>query len=86
VFAPLPSRELNWARAEHETPYGTASIAWRLYGDMVTVDVLVPASSQARVQLPDGSAPLAVDAGRHRVTCRLPQEAVTGRPVEFVPA
>ena len=86
VFAPLPSRELRWARAEHETPYGTASIAWTLDGDKVTVDVLVPASSQARVQLPDGSAPLAVETGRHRFTCRLPQEAVTGRPVEFVPA
>lgn len=85
VVAPLPSRNLSWARAEHETPYGSASVSWSLDGDELTLEVLVPPSTSADVHLPDGTPPVTVTAGRHRFGCRLPAEAVATRPSEFAP-
>ena len=86
TVAPLPSRDLTWARAEHETPYGTASVGWTREGDELTVDILVPPSTTAEVHLPDGSAPVIVAAGRHRFGCRLPTEQAATRPAEFAPS
>ncbi len=86
TVAPLPSRDLTWARAEHETPYGTASVGWTREGDELTVDILVPPSTTAEVHLPDGSAPVIVAAGRHRFGCRLPTEQAAARPAEFAPS
>jgi alpha-L-rhamnosidase len=83
--APLPSRDLTWARAEHETPYGTAAVSWTLDGDAFELDVLVPASTTADIQLPDGSASLSAGPGRHRFSCLLPEEQAAERPAEFAP-
>ena len=86
LVAPLPSRDLGWARAEHETPYGTASVAWALDGGAFELEVLVPPSTTAEIHLPDGSVPVMVAAGRHRFGCRLPAEVAAARPAEFVPS
>ena len=50
--APQPGGELTWARTAHETPHGRAQIEWRVEGGEVSVDLTVPAGTQATVQLP----------------------------------
>ncbi|MBN9239196.1 MAG: alpha-L-rhamnosidase [Micrococcales bacterium 70-64] len=62
-FRPRPGGGLTHASATHETPYGTASIAWEL-GDDLVVRVAVPTGSAGIVELPDGSA-TRVESGEH---------------------
>ncbi|HVV36393.1 MAG TPA: family 78 glycoside hydrolase catalytic domain [Acidimicrobiales bacterium] len=52
---PRPGGGLTRASAARQTRYGTASVAWRLEGDQLHVDVEVPPNTSATVMLPDGS-------------------------------
>ena len=63
-FAPRPGGGLTSASATHETPYGTASIAWRLELDELIVAVVVPTGTSAVVDLP-GRDPVEVGSGAH---------------------
>lgn len=63
-FAPQPGGGFTHASASHETPYGRASIAWRVDGGVLTVDVVVPTGADAVVELP-GQAPVAIESGSH---------------------
>ncbi|WP_159942102.1 MULTISPECIES: family 78 glycoside hydrolase catalytic domain [unclassified Nocardiopsis] len=81
--APLPTRELEWARASHQTPYGRAEAGWTREGDEVTVTVTVPAGTRAEVHLPGGEEPLDVGPGEHAFRSRLPEEVVAARPPAF---
>ena len=76
--APVPGGDLNWAKAAHDTPYGRAEAGWRIEGDVIVVEALVPANTHAEVQLPDGSAPFEVGSGRH--TFRRPYAAPAWPP------
>jgi alpha-L-rhamnosidase len=53
---------LDWASTRHETPYGTAAVAWRRTGDQIVVEASVPANSSAVVRFP-GMEPFTVTAG-----------------------
>jgi alpha-L-rhamnosidase len=64
--APRPGPGITSAAATHETPYGTASVSWRLDGTAFALDLVVPANSAAEVSLPDGSEAFEVGSGRHR--------------------
>lgn len=55
LFRPRPGGGLTHASAAHETPYGRATIDWRLDGGELRVDVAVPTGASAVVDLPDGS-------------------------------
>lgn len=55
LFRPHPGGGLTFARAVHETPYGTASIEWRLDGGTMETVAVVPTGSDAVLELPDGS-------------------------------
>jgi len=70
AFRPRPGGGFTSASAAHETPYGRASIAWRIDGGDLVVDVVVPTGADATVELP-GRAPVAVGSGRHRFTSAL---------------
>lgn len=70
-FRPRPGGGLTHASATHETPYGTASIAWRLTEDELEVDVLVPTGTTAVLELP-GAEPLELGPGRHRQGAAVP--------------
>ncbi len=61
-FAPRPGGGLTSASAAHETPYGRASIAWRIEDGELRVTVEVPTGTDAVVDLP-GVRP---DRGRQR--------------------
>ncbi len=58
---------LTHARARHQTPYGLAESAWRIEGDQVNLEVVVPPNTSARVTLPASDAePVEVGSGTHR--------------------
>lgn len=63
-FAPRPGGGLTSASATHETPYGTASIAWATDDDALRVEVVVPTGTTAIVDLP-GAEPVEVGSGPH---------------------
>jgi alpha-L-rhamnosidase len=53
---PRPGGGLTWAEASHESPYGRVEASWRLTGDRLHVRVVVPAGTEAEIELPDGSS------------------------------
>nr|WP_201468813.1 alpha-L-rhamnosidase [Microbacterium hydrocarbonoxydans] len=62
-IAPRPLTALDHASARHETPYGTASVAWRRDGDEIVVTAVVPPNTTAAISVP--GAPGDVGAGTH---------------------
>ncbi|GAA2934188.1 glycoside hydrolase family 78 protein [Microbacterium luteolum] len=62
-IAPRPLTALSHASARHETPYGTASVAWRREGGEIVVTATVPPNTTAEVSVP--GAPPSVGAGTH---------------------
>ncbi|MFD0484552.1 family 78 glycoside hydrolase catalytic domain [Kineococcus sp. GCM10028916] len=79
-LAPRPGGTLTHAGATHLTPYGPASIDWRLDGQRLHVEVLVPVGTTAVLDLPRNS-PTAPEGfrelghGRHEFDVLLPREA-----------
>ncbi|MGW0331732.1 family 78 glycoside hydrolase catalytic domain [Streptomyces sp. NPDC003011] len=69
AFRPRPGGGITWARARHETPYGTAAVSWQSTGTAMTVDVVVPDGCEGVIDLP-GYALLAVGPGEHRIDTR----------------
>jgi alpha-L-rhamnosidase len=78
-FRPLPGGGLTFAEASHVTPYGLASIAWRIEGGVMTTDLVVPTGSDAIVHLP-AREPFDVGSGTHRFTVGV---ATEGLAAEF---
>jgi alpha-L-rhamnosidase len=70
-FAPKPGGSLTSAAARHMTPYGEASIRWRLDADRLHVKVRVPVGTDATVELPGQSA-VEVGHGEHAYDVPLP--------------
>ncbi|MFF2327154.1 MULTISPECIES: family 78 glycoside hydrolase catalytic domain [unclassified Streptomyces] len=66
AFRPRPGAGITWARARHETPYGTAAIAWERTAGGISALVTVPDGCRGRVELP-GCRPVTVGAGEHRI-------------------
>ena len=81
--APLPTRELEWARASHHTPYGLAEAGWTRQGDDVTVTVTVPPGTEAEVHLPSAAGPVVVGPGEHTFQASLPEEVPATKPAVF---
>jgi alpha-L-rhamnosidase len=84
-FAPKPGPGLTSAEATHETPYGTAAVAWRRDGTSFSLDVTVPPNTTADVVLPDGSAPVEVGSGRHSFACAVPEIMRIEKPKVWSP-
>ncbi|MFK4762269.1 family 78 glycoside hydrolase catalytic domain [Microbacterium sp. ZW T5_45] len=63
-FAPRPGGSFTSAGATHRTPYGEASIDWRIEGTDLVTDIRVPVGATAEVSLP-GSADRIVGHGAH---------------------
>jgi len=63
-FAPQPDGRLTHAAARHRTPYGEASISWRIADGDLHVDVVVPVGATAVLELP-GREPEPLGHGRH---------------------
>ncbi len=63
--APRPGGALTQARTHHESPHGRIEVAWELEGDGGHLEVVVPAGTEADLDLPDGSHE-ALAPGTHR--------------------
>ncbi|HYZ91337.1 MAG TPA: family 78 glycoside hydrolase catalytic domain [Actinomycetota bacterium] len=64
VIEPRPGGGLTHAAASLRTRFGDASVAWRLEGDVLRVDALIPPNTSATVTLPERE-PMRVGSGRH---------------------
>jgi alpha-L-rhamnosidase len=63
---PVPTAALTHASAEHSTPYGLASVAWRRADGEFQLEVHVPVGASAEVFLPGEASPREVGHGDHR--------------------
>ncbi|WP_308283318.1 family 78 glycoside hydrolase catalytic domain [Pseudonocardia nigra] len=66
VVAPLPGGGLTSAAATHETPYGTAAVAWERADGTFRLEVQVPVGAHATVHVPGADGPQRVGHGSHR--------------------
>ncbi|GAA2570879.1 glycoside hydrolase family 78 protein [Streptomyces fimbriatus] len=64
VFRPRPGGGIGWARTRHDTPYGTASLAWETTGTGLIAHAEVPDGCRATAELP-GCPPVPLGPGRH---------------------
>ncbi|UKA64359.1 family 78 glycoside hydrolase catalytic domain [Arthrobacter sp. FW306-04-A] len=64
LVRPQPGGDLTFASVRHETPYGSASIAWRRTDAGHSYSIQVPTGTTARIELP-GREPLDVGSGSH---------------------
>jgi alpha-L-rhamnosidase len=74
---------LTHARTRHRTPYGMAESAWKIAGGQITIEVMVPPNTTARVTLPgNDSVPIEVGAGTYHWS--YPYQALdAGRPLSL---
>jgi alpha-L-rhamnosidase len=52
--APRPGGGISAAHVHHDCPHGRIDVSWQLDGDAGTVDVVVPESTTAELETPDG--------------------------------
>ena len=72
--APQPGGAITWARADHDSPYGRITSAWRIEASAFRFEVTVPPGTTAELILPDGSAEV-LAAGAHGRSCPRPDVA-----------
>ena len=70
---PLIGGPFASARAELETPCGTASSGWKKGDGKVVMDIIVPSNTTATIEFPNGRKPETVSAGSHRFELELKQ-------------
>jgi len=63
---PVIGKQLDWARAEYETPYGKASSGWKREDGKVVMDIVVPPNTTATIEFPNGRKSETVSAGIYR--------------------
>ncbi len=66
-IAPLPGR-LTWAETRHVSPYGEIRVHWELKNGCFTLHAAIPASTEAEVLLPDGTA-RTLPEGQYQLAC-----------------
>jgi alpha-L-rhamnosidase len=70
---PVPGGGLTRARARHKTPYGLAECAWRLDGQTIEVEVVIPPNTTASVTLPGtDTETIEVGSGAHHWSREVP--------------
>ncbi|HON48042.1 MAG TPA: family 78 glycoside hydrolase catalytic domain [Kiritimatiellia bacterium] len=52
IIAPEPVAGLDWVKAEHDSPYGLIRSEWRRENGVFTLEVEVPANTEATIYLP----------------------------------
>lgn len=65
LIAPQPLDRLEFARAEHDSPYGPIRAGWQRQGTMVIVSASIPPNTTATIRLPGGAEPFDVGSGEH---------------------
>ena len=67
---PVLGGGLTWAGGGVRTPYGEASVKWKIDGGVFTIAVQVPVGTTCELTLPDGTQKV-YHSGRHEDTCPL---------------
>lgn len=62
---PIIPKQLDFARAELETPYGKASSTWKKRDGKIVIDVIVPPNTTATIEFPDGRKSQTIAAGTY---------------------
>lgn len=70
AVAPMPVAGLEWIELSLQTPNGLIEVEWRQMDGTFTLEVLVPAGTEAEVTLPNGSSQI-LAAGEHTLSCAL---------------
>ncbi len=55
IVKPFFAPDLEWVEADHESPYGRITSAWRRQDGRITLQLRVPVNSSASVHLPAGN-------------------------------
>ncbi|MFF0700025.1 family 78 glycoside hydrolase catalytic domain [Streptomyces tendae] len=80
-IAPRPRGPLRDAGATHRTPFGVASVDWRLDGETLTVEAVVPQGASAVIDI-EHHTPFECGPGHHTLRFQVPgATADPGRPV-----
>jgi alpha-L-rhamnosidase len=64
LFRPLPGGSLTWARAAQETARGKVACGWSVSGREISVEVTVPPSCSAVLEIPTSEPHGVVEAGQ----------------------
>lgn len=75
LVRPRPGGGLTRASAALRTPYGRAEVSWRVDGDQLATEVVVPPNATARVDLPGADDVVDVGSGAHYFTSSLDASA-----------
>jgi len=70
IFAPRPGGTITSAQASLVTPGGPTEISWKIEGETLAVELLIPEGARGSFMTPDGyisTKPVEYGAGRHRV-------------------
>lgn len=71
-FAPQPGGDIQSASASQSTPYGLASIEWKVEASNFSMEIVVPVMTEAEVILPDGKDEMRiVKGGKWGFSCNL---------------
>ena len=68
---PVIGTQLDWARAELETPYGKASSGWKREDGKIVMEAVVPPNTTATIEFPNGRKSETVSAGTHRFELKM---------------
>jgi len=61
---PRPRGGLTHAQVRHLTPYGMAECAWKIEGESITLDVVIPPNATAQITFPgNDGVPIGVGSG-----------------------
>jgi alpha-L-rhamnosidase len=61
IIKPRPGGGLTSAKATHESLYGAISSGWKLEGDVLEMDVEIPANSSATIYIPGSPADMLIN-------------------------
>ncbi|KAA6307698.1 hypothetical protein EZS27_040631, partial [termite gut metagenome] len=67
---PIPGSGLEWAKGNYHAITGNIEVAWTLKNDTFTLDVDVPANTQATVLVPFENKTYKVGSGKHSFTAK----------------
>ncbi len=70
-IAPVPVQGIDWVKAGFETLHGQVQVQWRKKGKQFTLDVTIPANTNARIILPGHHKPTTVGSGTYHFTDQL---------------
>ena len=62
---PQIPKGITWAKTSIETPYGTLSVNWKLDGQIMKMDLVIPSGSTAYVTLPDDTQSYTLNQKNH---------------------